>query len=83
MYTILQMAYSFERAAILEQGGGVECQIVKEIFLLTEYTHVYLVKLFYNCLIFRFGVVGTGVLTASRSEDLHRLLYFRLLSFKM
>lgn len=87
MYTILQMAYSFERAAILvnkeNDDQGVECQVNKEIFLLTEYTHFYLVKLFYNCVIFRFGVVGTGVLTASRSEDLHRLLYFRLLSFKM
>lgn len=57
---------------------GVECQIVKEIFVLAEYAHFYLVKLFYNCVIFRFGVVGTDVLTAYRSEELHRLLYFRL-----
>lgn len=60
-------------------GQGVECQIVKEIFVLAEYAHFYLMKLFYNCVIFRFGVVGTGVLTASRSEQLHRLLYFILL----
>lgn len=46
---------------------GVECQIVKEIFVLAEYAHFYLVKLFYNSVIFRFGVVGTDVLTASRS----------------
>lgn len=58
---------------------GVECQIAKEIFVLAEYAHFYLVKLFYNCVIFRFGVVGTGMLTASRSEELHRLLDFRLL----
>lgn len=58
---------------------GLECQIVKEIFVLAEYAHFYLVKLFYNCVIFRFGVVGTGVLTAYRSEEQHRLLYFGLL----
>lgn len=83
MYTILRMAYSFQRAAILVNKGkdnqGVECQVVKEIFVLAEYAHFYLVKLFYNCVIFRFGVVGTDVLTAYRSEELHRLLCFRLL----